>query len=162
VMAKNLKRAIDVGQGQRDPEAKERPCSIDLEMALVRLPADQRKQLKPLLTNSIQVFTGHIDHLHRALNETRQQMAVMARMLLEHDDKVRNMPRMCPDCDFTEEYLLSECCMDTAHQEAETTCDWLQKRQAEAKALQDLTEHKGSKQDGATEHKDAVGPADGS
>lgn len=133
---KQKKRALDVGTGPRlaSTTSDLTPCSIELDMALMKLPKAQRNQLKPLLINCVEVFTSHIDRLHQELQVVRGQTAIMARMLLEHDDRVRHMPRECPDCGMAEEYVLAEGCCGAEHALDGTACTWHGKRVEEAKA----------------------------
>ena len=129
-------RSLDLGSG---PQAErlasvQDPCSIALSLALMKLPKEQQNQLKPMLVASTNIFRAHIDHLHRVVAAQQEQIKKLSEMVVAHEDKLRDMPRLCPDCTMADAYCLSEGCLDPEHIEAGTECEWYKARKAEADA----------------------------
>lgn len=133
------RRALDVG-GQPDKpmpiDKLMEPCNADLNMLLMSIPKEQQNQMKPVMLAMRKAYTAHIDHLHRQLRQMHGSMQLMAKMLSAHDDMVRGTPRRCPGCDFTEEFVLENGCMDNACIEAGKTCQWHDMRKAENETKQ--------------------------
>lgn len=129
-MSKN--RAPDGGIGpHKIPNKVMEPCASDINMLLMTIPQGQRKQLKPVIMAMRRAYTAHIDNLHRQVSQMRVQLNQLAQMSLAHDDRTREMPRLCPTCGVTEEVAMESGCLTLDDIEAGVPCAWYMTRKAE-------------------------------